>query len=86
MSDQLRRAFCRWWHGGEFLRRSIVGGGCLACSRCGAGFVDLADAGLLDSPQVFVPRPGMEEPSAAEFVPTGLTVRQGGRERNVRVA
>ncbi len=82
----IRRALCRWLHGGYHLRRSIVGGGALECWLCHAGFVDLADAGLLDDPHVNVPRPGTEEPRRPEFVPTSLTVRQGGKARTVRVA
>lgn len=79
------KAYCRLMHGGEYLKRSIVGGGALRCEVCGAGFIDLADAGLLDNPQVYVPRPGTEEP-AAEFVTTQLTVRQGGKTKTVRIA
>lgn len=41
----LRRAFCRTVHRGQFLDLAAVGG--YRCSACGAGFVDLEDAGLL---------------------------------------
>jgi hypothetical protein len=41
----LRRTWCRLAHRGRFLKPSQQGKGSLRCSRCGAGFVDLADAG-----------------------------------------
>lgn len=43
----LRRAVCRVLHRGEFLAAALVGHGAWTCLRCGAGFVDLVDAGRL---------------------------------------
>ena len=91
MTRALRRVFCRWLHAGRFLRRSVIGGGALSCSACGAGFVDLADAGMLDDATLKVwprilPGEAEREERRPEFVPTALTVRQGGQIRKVKVA
>lgn len=45
MISALFRALCKLRHRGEFLRPARVGG--LRCLACGAGYVDLLDAGLL---------------------------------------
>jgi hypothetical protein len=91
MTRALRRVFCRWFHGGRFLRRSLVGWGALTCSACGSGFVDLADAGMLDDARLKVwprtlPGEAEQEKRRPEFVSTALIVRQGAQIREVKVA
>jgi hypothetical protein len=41
----MKRAWCRLRHRGRYLTASQQGRGTLRCTKCGAGFVDLADAG-----------------------------------------
>lgn len=47
MIPRLRRPWCRLLHRDQALKASVVGGGALRCSFCGAGFTDLYDAGRL---------------------------------------
>jgi hypothetical protein len=91
MTRALRRVFCRWFHGGRFLRHSVVGSGALTCCACGSGFVDLADAGMIDDVRLtgwprILPGEAEREERRPEFVPTALSVRQGGQIRKVKVA
>ena len=91
MTRALRRTLCRWFHAGRFLQRSIIGGGALACATCGSGFVDLADAGMIDDARLTVwprilPGDAEREGRRPEFVATALVVRQGGQIRKVKVA
>lgn len=44
---ELKRWLCRLLHGGLHLKVSVLGHGAVTCSKCGASFVDLTDAGAL---------------------------------------
>jgi hypothetical protein len=81
------RWYCRLFHRGRYLRPSYQGRGSLRCSRCGAGFLGLGDAGQvrLDAGEDYVSARALARVlrrSSAEAAPLEagmLRVVRGGR-------